>query len=186
MSQMILSQPAPAIAGRATDLGSTSTAPSVPSGTIGGQGIRFALVGSAGTGLQLGLYAFSAGFLGAQVASVAAWLLSTLVTNAAHRALTFGVRGGERNRADQFVAFLTCLVGLLITSVVLAQVPDADGTSGIVAILAVNTVVGAARFGGMRWWLSPSGQRFGAQVSAVALAARHTWHQHGPMSGLHH
>ena len=175
-----LTLPAPALAA-----GSDDAAP-VPAGSIGGQGLRFALVGSAGTGLQLAMYAFASGVLGAQVASVAAWLVSTLVTNAAHRALTFGVRGGDRNRADQFVAFLTCAVGLLITSLVLAQLSDADGASGVIAILAVNSVVGAARFGGMRWWLSASGQRFGAHVGMIAHSLRDGWHEHRPLSGLHH
>lgn len=171
--------PVPAVVGDAASV-------SGPSGTIGGQGLRFTLVGSAGTGLQLGLYAFAAGFLGAQMASVIAWLLSTLLTNAAHRALTFGVRGGERNSVDQFAAFMTCLVGLSITSVVLAELPDADGMSGVIAILAVNTVVGAARFVGMRWWLSPSGQRFGAHAGAVVKAARDGWHHHRSITGLRH
>jgi len=110
-------------------------------------------VGSAGTALQLVLYAATSVVLGAQIASIAAWLISTVVTNAAHRALTFRVRGSLRNRSDQVAAFLTCVVGLAITSAVLAQLPDPTGTSGLFAILAVNVVVGAARFVGMRWWL---------------------------------
>jgi len=173
-----------------TQLISTAEAPvitraAVTSGSITGQGARFTAVGSAGTLLQLGLFAASSDLLGAQIASIASWLLSTLATNAAHRALTFGVRGAERNRSDQVVAFLTCVVGLLITSVVLAQLPDADGVSGLIAILAVNTVVGAARFVGMRWWLSEAGGRFGAQVAAAEHAARDSWQAHR-MSGLHH
>lgn len=156
MTQSILpgSAPVPAPA---------STSRLAPSGSIGGQGLRFLLVGSAGTILQLGLYAVGATFIGVQIASVAAWLVSTLVTNAAHRALTFGVHGAERNRADQFVAFLTCVVGLLITSVVLAELPDADGISGVIAILAVNVTVGGARFAGLRWWLGAARQRFSSR-----------------------
>ncbi len=174
MTQLISPIPAPAAAAVA------------PSGSISGQGARFLAVGSAGTILQLGLYAAGADLLGAQIASVAAWLISTLVTNAAHRAVTFGVRGAERNRADQLVALLTCIVGLLITSLVLAELPDADGISGVIAILAVNTVVGAARFVGMRWWLGGAGQRFSGQVASATHAVRGGFRDHRPVSGLHH
>lgn len=162
------------------------TSPGRTSGSLGNQGIRFFLVGSAGTILQLGLYAAAAHLIGAQVASVACWLASTLVTNTAHRALTFGVRGNQRNRTDQLVAFLSCLVGLLITSLVLAKLPDADGSSGIIAILAINTAVGAARFVVVRWWLSPAGQRFGSQVGSVVQTIRESRPGHSWVPGLHH
>ncbi|SDO93702.1 Putative flippase GtrA (transmembrane translocase of bactoprenol-linked glucose) [Nakamurella panacisegetis] len=160
--------------------------PPVASGSVGGQGLKFVLIGSAGTLVQLGLYGSAADLIGAQIASALAWLISTLVTNAAHRAVTFGVRGHTRNRADQVVAFLTCLVGLLITSLVLTRISDADGPSGIMAILVVNSVVGAARFGGMRWWLSAAGQRFGTHVAAAVNAARGSWDQHRRLGGQPH
>lgn len=176
----------PALAPTSTSGFAPVTEPAPAPGSLRTQGVRFFLVGSAGTVLQLGLYAATATFIGPQVASIASWLVSTVVTNAAHRALTFGVRGAQRNRTDQLAAFLTCLVGLLITSLVLAELPDADGISGVIAILAVNTVVGAARFVGMRWWLSTSGQRFGSHVGSAVHAMSQSLHGHGPMSGLHH
>jgi putative flippase GtrA len=157
----------------------------VESSSIGGQGIRFFLIGSSGTALQLGLYAATAALIGAQVASVASWLISTLVTNAAHRAFTFGVRGNERNRSDQIAAFVTCVVGLLVTSVVLAELPNATGVAGVIAILAVNTVVGAGRFVGMRWWLSDSGRRVGAQFAVLARSAKHASDSRIGLTGLH-
>ncbi len=155
-------------------------------GSIRRQGIKFFLVGSAGTGLQLGLYAASAVLIGAQIASIASWLMSTLATNATHRALTFGVRGPARNSADQAAAFITCLVGLLVTSLVLAELPNATGLSGVIAILVVNTVVGAGRFFGMRWWLGDAGRRLGAQLALAARAAKNSWQHRSRMSGLHH
>jgi putative flippase GtrA len=150
----------------------SASAPVAPSGSIGGQGVRFFLIGSVGTILQLGVYAAGATLVGAQFASVVSWLVSTLVTNAAHRALTFGVRGAQRNRADQSVAFLTSVVGLLITSLVLAELPDADGISGLMAILAVNTVVGIGRFVGLRWWLGEGGPRVSRRARSAPLAMR--------------
>jgi putative flippase GtrA len=181
MTQLIVADPAPVAMTALPEVAAPAE-----SGSISGQGIRFFLVGSAGTGLQLGLYAASAVFIGAQVASIASWLMSTLATNATHRAVTFGVRGSVRNSADQAAAFITCLFGLLVTSVVLAELPDATGLAGVIAILAVNTVVGAGRFFGMRWWLGDSGRRLGAQLAAVAAGAKDSWHDHGRMSGLHH
>ena len=181
MTQLIVTDEAPAAVSALPD-----AAASAEAGSISGQGIRFFLVGSAGTGLQLGLYAASAVFIGAQIASVASWLMSTLATNATHRAVTFGVRGSNRNSADQVAAFITCLVGLVITSVVLAELPNATGLAGVIAILAVNTVVGAGRFFGMRWWLGDSGRRLGARLAVVASAAKDSWHDRRPMSGLHH
>lgn len=158
----------------------------IASGSIGRQGTRFFLIGSAGTGLQLGLYAASALLLGAQIASIFSWLISTTVTNATHRALTFDVHGTSRNRSDQVAAFATCLIGLAITSVVLAEVPNAAGLTGVVAILVVNTVVGAGRFVGMRWWLGGSGRRIATQIGYAVTAARSSWRLGGGMPGLHH
>ncbi len=162
------------------------TAPIVESGSISGQGVRFFLIGSTGTALQLGLYAVSAALIGAQVASVASWLISTLVTNAAHRAFTFGVRGTERNRSDQVAAFLTCLVGLLVTSLVLAELPNATGIAGVLAILAVNTVVGAGRFFGMRWWLGDSGRRVAVRATSLAHSVTDAWNSHRGLLGIRH
>ena len=149
------------------------------------QGARFLFIGSAGTAVQLGLFAASSPAVGVQIASVASWLISTLVTNAAHRAVTFGVRGAASNRVDQLAALLTCLVGLTITSMVLAQLSDATGTSGLIAILAVNAAVGAGRFVGMRWWLGGSGRRSATRLAVALNTARDNWHDHHRFCGLH-
>lgn len=155
-----------------------------PAASLTRQGSRFTVIGSAGTGLQLGLYAVFAAFVGAQIASAVSWLLSTVVTNRFHRALTFQVRAHDHSGSDQTAAFLTSLAGLGITSVVLAQLADADSLAGLTAILSVNTVVGAGRFFGMRWWLGGSGRHLVAAVGlAVAgvregISAHRTWLRH--------
>lgn len=136
------------------------------------QGSRFTIVGSAGTGLQLGLYAVLVTVIGAQIASALSWLASTVVTNRVHRALTFEVHEHEHNGSDQTVAFVTSLAGLGITSIVLAQLADADGLAGVLAILAVNSAVGAGRFFGLRWWLGGAGRHLAAAVSTSMLTAR--------------
>jgi putative flippase GtrA len=148
---------------------STSAEPAVAgtSASLTRQGSRFTVIGSAGTGLQLGLYAVLAAFIGAQIASAVSWLLSTLVTNRVHRALTFEVHEHAHSGSDQTVAFVTSLAGLGITSIVLAELADASGLAGLIAILAVNTAVGAGRFFGLRWWMGESGRQL---ASAVALS----------------
>lgn len=152
----------------------TAPAPSAvdPSASVTRQGSRFTVIGSAGTALQLGLYAVLVTVIGAQFASAISWLLSTLVTNRVHRALTFQVHEHEHNGSDQTAAFVTSLAGLGITSIVLAQLADADGLAGLLAILAVNTAVGAGRFFGMRWWLGTSGRHLASAVALVLATGR--------------
>lgn len=147
---------------------SAGPAAAATSASLTRQGSRFTIIGSAGTGLQLGLYAVLAAVIGAQIASAVSWLLSTLVTNRFHRALTFQVHEHEHSGSDQTVAFVTSLAGLGLTSIVLADLSDADGLAGLIAILAVNIAVGAGRFFGLRWWLGGSGRHL---VDAVALTA---------------
>ena len=64
------------------------------------------------------------------------------------------------------------LAGLGVTSIVLAQLADASGLAGVVAILAVNTAVGAGRFFGLRWWLGGSGRRIVDAFAATAASVR--------------
>ena len=155
-----------------------------PPASLTRQGSRFTVVGSAGTGLQLGLYAVLVALIGAQIASAVSWLLSTLVTNRVHRALTFQVHDHEHSGSDQTVAFITSLAGLGLTSIVLADLADASGLAGLIAILAVNIAVGAGRFFGLRWWLGNSGRHLAAAVAGTAVAARN--HVSAHRISLHH
>ncbi len=153
--------------------------------SIGRQGVRFTAIGSAGTGVQLGLYAVISAVIGAQLASIASWFLSTLLTNAAHRAVTFDVHGSRGKRSDQVAAFLTCVLALGLTSFALTRLSDPDGVSGLIAIVAVNTFVGAGRFAGMRWWLGDAGQQARSRLSAAArTAGMHVRHSGSGAAGL--
>jgi putative flippase GtrA len=167
---------------------STSTTAAVPAAGPGAsltrQGSRFTMVGSAGTGLQLGLYAVLAAVIGAQIASAISWLLSTLVTNRVHRALTFQVHEHAHSRSDQTVAFMTSLAGLGLTSIVLADLADASGLAGLIAILAVNIAVGAGRFFGLRWWLGGSGRHLADALSLSTATMRD--HLSARRTSLHH
>lgn len=121
-------------------------------GGVTGQGVRFTLVGSLGTVTQLALFAFLSDGLGAQVANVIAWLVSTVIANAAHHHFTFRVRG-EAAESDHGFGMATSIAALGLSSLLLALLAQPDGLAGTVVLVAVNTVVGALRFVALRWWL---------------------------------
>jgi putative flippase GtrA len=110
------------------------------------------LVGSLSTVIQLGLYAFLAGSVGALLANVCAWLVSTMIGNAAHHRFTFRV-AGHPGESDHLVGVLTSLAGLGLSSLVLVLLDQPTGLTGTIALVAVNAAVGALRFLALRWWL---------------------------------
>ena len=136
---------------------------------IAGEGLRFAAVGTAATGAQLTLYAFLTGSVGPQLANVLAWLISTLVANAAHRRYTFQL-SGRASEADHLVGALSSLAALGLSSVALMLLDEPSGLDGVVALVAVNAVVGAARFVALRWWWL--GRRLRDQLADARLAPR--------------
>ncbi|HYN73831.1 MAG TPA: GtrA family protein [Nakamurella sp.] len=141
---------------------------------VTGEGLRFAAVGMAATGAQLALYAFLDGSAGPQLANVLAWLVSTLVANAAHRRYTFQLTGRACER-DHLVGLVSSLAALGLSSLALALLNEPTGLDGVVALVAVNGAVGAVRFLALRWWWLGRGLRrpaAGAGVG-VAVGARH-------------
>lgn len=118
------------------------------------QGARFAVIGSAGTVLQLLVYVGLTDTLGATLAGVASWVLATVATNLAHRVFTFGVRSKENAAGDLTVAFLTCLIGLGLTTLVTTVTASFAVTTALVALVGANIVAGSARFVFLRWWLA--------------------------------
>jgi putative flippase GtrA len=129
--------------------------------------VRFTAVGSLATATQLGLYALTSGLVGAQVANVTAWLVSTMVGNAAQQRFTFQVPGARAD-SDRAVGLITSLAGLGASSLVLALLAQPDGLPGTIALVVVNTLIGALRFFALRWWFTdgraPDRDRGRAQV----------------------
>jgi putative flippase GtrA len=117
------------------------------------QGVRFTSVGSLATATQLGLYALLSGLVGAQVANITAWLVSTVVGNAAQQRFTFQVPGARAD-SDRAVGLITSLAGLGASSLVLALLAQPDGLPGTIALVVVNTLIGALRFFALRWWFT--------------------------------
>jgi hypothetical protein len=90
------------------------------------------------------------------VANAAAWLFTTLATNGLQRYFAFGVTDPARAPLDHTVGLISSLASLLASSAVLAPLANADPVQMLTALIAVNSVVGAARFFALRWWLEQS------------------------------
>lgn len=115
--------------------------------------VRFAGVGSLGMGLYVGLFVLGQQVTTGPVANVGAWLISTLATNRAHRSLTFGVHERKGAALDQTISLVTSVIALLASTLVLAAFPGTGTVESIAILVAVNVVVGLARFATMRWWI---------------------------------
>jgi putative flippase GtrA len=57
-------------------------------------------------------------------------------------------------RTRRIVAFLTCLIGLGLTTLVTTVTASFAVTSALVALVGANIVAGSARFVFLRWWLA--------------------------------
>ena len=117
---------------------------------------RFAVIGSTGTGITVLLFALFGQWMDPLVANAAAWLVTTLIINELQRHFAFGVTDPTRAPLDHTVALLSSLVSLLATSVALSALTNANPAQQLTSLIAVNAVVGAARFLAIRWWLRPS------------------------------
>ena len=116
------------------------------------QGVRFAVVGTAGTAVQLALYLVALGPLGATLAGATSWVVSTILTNLAQRALTFGRRTRRDAGRDHTLSFATSLTGLGLVTLVTTATADLPVTAALGAIVGCNVAVGVARFFLLRTW----------------------------------
>lgn len=117
-----------------------------------GELVRFALVGGGASVLQLATYAFLADGVGSQAANILAWLVSTLVATEAHRRYSFGgARSGTES--DHMIGIASSAVGLALGAAALSGLDNPTGAAGVLALIAVNGLVGLGRFGFLRWWL---------------------------------
>ncbi|MEO6957324.1 MAG: GtrA family protein [Antricoccus sp.] len=115
---------------------------------------KFAGVGSAAMLLYLAFYAELGMWIPAVMANVIGWTVSTLVANELQRRWAFSVNDRNTRRADQTIALTASLIGLALSTAVLAGVPDGfSSLAGIAVILLINLVIGTGRFVLMRWWL---------------------------------
>ena len=116
------------------------------------QGLRYLLVGTTGTVAYLLLYLLMTTVFSDLAANAIAWLVTTVATNSAHRHVTYEVRSAMGS--DEVVGLLTSLAALGLTTWALALLGGSSGATGAIALVAVNTAVGAVRFFVMRRWFA--------------------------------
>lgn len=145
---------------------------------------RYAVIGGAGTGVNVGLFVLARPWLEAVPANLVAVVLTTVVTSEANRRFTFGAKGAHGWRTVLqnlgtvvFYAFYGSAVLMLLSALV--ERPTELMESGAVATASV--VGGLARFTVMRLWeFPPTGrqvaqsERSAAERSALSNPRRST------------
>ena len=113
------------------------------------QGMRYLVVGTGTTLLQVGLFWLLEGWTGVQLANVLSWILCTALSTLAHRWFTFNRPAA---RADQLIGFATSLAALGLTAAALAIFGAAGGLRGGLIVWGVTFAVGCCRFAALRLW----------------------------------
>jgi putative flippase GtrA len=134
--------------------------PHTPSRALISQFARFSGVGTAATGLPVGLYLPLRVEVGPLTANLLAMAVSTLASIEANRRLTFRRHGG-RGVVRQYVGSVAVfLLGVLLASGTLgllgALAPGAGRGAELVMLLAADAVVGLFRFVVLRGWVFPA------------------------------
>lgn len=121
------------------------------------QVVRFAGVGVLSTAAYLVLFLTLHGLLGAQLANLAALLITAIGNTAANRRFTFGVRGSGSVARHHFEGLIVFAIALAITSGSLAglhAITEHPGQLVETTVLVVaNLVATAARFVLLRGWV---------------------------------
>ncbi|MGU3497272.1 glycosyltransferase [Mycobacterium sp. C31M] len=121
------------------------------------QVVRFAGVGVLSTAAYLVLFLTLHGLLGAQLANLAALLITAVGNTAANRRFTFGVRGTGSVARHHFEGLIVFAVALAITSGSLAGLHSITDHPGqlveTTVLVGANLVATAARFVLLRGWV---------------------------------
>src|SRR4051794_37228259 len=130
--------------------------PGVPPGLVA-QLLRFAVIGLLSTLAYTLLFLLLHPVLGAQVANVAALLVTAVANTAANRRITFGVRGSTGAGVHQVQGLLVFGIGLVLTSgslaVLHAVAPGASRAAELVLLIAANAAATLLRFVLFRGWV---------------------------------
>ena len=118
------------------------------------QALRYLVVGMSGSVLYIGAYVALELVMTPTLANLIAWLISTVLCNAAHRRLTFGISGGRSAGLDAVFGLLTCVIGLLLSTVAVSLVSASSDLVQVSALLIGSGVGGAVRFLLLRWWFA--------------------------------
>ncbi|MCU1454282.1 MAG: sugar translocase [Acidimicrobiales bacterium] len=129
---------------------------SEPPGELGSQLVRFASVGVVSTGLFALLFTVLAGPVGPVAATVLSLGACTVANTAAHRRLTFSLRGRTHRARHHAAALAVAALPLAMDLLALALLASAGITSTgaqLVVLTATNGVASLARFGLLRRWV---------------------------------
>ncbi len=136
---------------RSASISATSDRPVQPIRRL----VRFAGIGGATTAVQLGLFAALLMVIPQSGANLISWTISTLIANAAHRSVTFGVHGYARAQRDFMVSASFSLLSLGVSVAALAALSTDDPVLSVLVLIGVNAVIGLARYAGLSWLFSP-------------------------------
>ncbi len=133
---------------------------------------RFVGVGGVATVVQLGLLAGLTLVIDEAWANLMAWSVSTLIANAAHRRLTFGIHDRAGARRDIVVATAFSIVALVVSTAMLNHLEISDAVGAVLVLVAVNTVVGGVRYVALHWWfVTRVSHKIADQLGAGPFAA---------------
>ncbi|MBA3906385.1 MAG: GtrA family protein [Pseudonocardiales bacterium] len=137
---------------------------------------RYAIVGGAGTSLNVVLFLVARPWLDAVPANVVAIVVSTVATTEANRRFTFGAEGGHRWRTllqnvctVAFYAFYGSAVLMLLNALVERPTELMESA----AVVSASLLGGLARFSVMRLWeFAPSDAHAHSDRSAADRSER--------------
>ena len=145
-----------------------------PGGVLGGQLIRFLVIGVLSTIGYFVLYVLLRGVLSAEAANAVSLLATAVANTAANRRITFGIRGRESALRHQLRGLLAFFAGLLLTSGSLALLqavaPHPSRPDELAVLLPANLLATLLRFVLYRGWVFHRGQREPARRPAVAAS----------------
>ncbi len=144
-----------------------------PGGALGGQLIRFLVIGVASTACYFVLYVLLRAVMTAEAANAVSLLATAVANTAANRRITFGIRGRVRAVRHQVRGLLVFAAGLLFTSGALALLqaaaPNPSRLDELAVLLPANLLATLLRFAAYRGWVFRREQRTRAERPAFAM-----------------
>ena len=134
-----------------------------PGGVLGGQLIRFLVIGVVSTACYFLLYVLLRAVMTAEAANAVSLLTTAVANTAANRRITFGIRGRAHAVRHQVRGLLVFAAGLLLTSGALALLqaaaPNPSRLDELAVLLPANLLATLLRFAAYRGWVFRRGPR---------------------------
>ncbi|MFF4774387.1 bifunctional glycosyltransferase family 2/GtrA family protein [Microtetraspora fusca] len=115
---------------------------------------RFAIIGAISTAAYLAIFSLLRGVMPAVAANAVALLVTAIANTAANRRFTFGVTGTSGALRHQIEGLAAFLIGLALTTGILALLPaGASRGAELAGVIVANGAATLARFLLMRVWV---------------------------------